>query len=117
MLIGVGVYSQYMPRDWNAFMIKLNLNGRIGFLISDASISYGTNARINHVVILDDLAQQRSMNTLIQLMSRTSRVGITWKGHIWGGSVTIQKLLQLVMQNQTSEEALKFEQVAEKIFE
>jgi hypothetical protein len=80
ILVGVGIYSKNMPGDWNAFMIKLNLNRRIEFLLGDTSISYGTNARINHLIIQDNLAAESSINTLIQLISRTSRVGITYRG-------------------------------------
>jgi hypothetical protein len=77
---GVGVYtpSANLNHTYLSIVLRLAEEGKLAYLISDASISYGTNYPINRVFISSDFNQKYSINTIFQLMSRAGRVGKSW---------------------------------------
>ena len=80
LLCGVGVYtpSYNLNPVYLATVLRLAEEGKLAYLISDASISYGTNYPINRVFITADFSEKYSINTIFQLMSRAGRVGKSW---------------------------------------
>lgn len=79
---GVGVYipnpTIAMNQAYLATVLRLAEEGKLAYLISDVSISYGTNYPINRVFIASDFTPKYSINTIFQLMSRAGRVGKSW---------------------------------------
>ena len=87
------------------------------YLIADENNCFGVNYRINNVIIEDDIAQERSMNTLFQLMGRVGRVDKAWQGYVLLGQVAKNKLMDMILddQQQYQIEARKFESIAAKL--
>jgi hypothetical protein len=79
---GIGVYvpnpTTAMNQAYLATVLRLAEEGKLAYLISDVSISYGTNYPINRVFISSDFSPKYSINTIFQLMSRAGRVGKSW---------------------------------------
>lgn len=67
---GVGVYSSKLHNSYTSVVLRLASENKLAYLISDSSISYGTNYPINRVFIMEDLSNAHSINTIFQLMSR-----------------------------------------------
>ncbi len=80
LMCGVGVYtpSFNLNQVYLATVLRYAEEGKLAYLISDASISYGTNYPINRVFITTDFSDKYSINTIFQLMSRAGRVGKSW---------------------------------------
>ncbi len=80
LMCGVGVYtpSFNLNQTYLATVLRYAEEGKLAYLISDASISYGTNYPINRVFITSDFSEKYSINTIFQLMSRAGRVGKSW---------------------------------------
>lgn len=80
LLCGVGVYTPTFDLNpvYLATVLRLAEEGKLAYLISDVSISYGTNYPINRVFITADFSEKYSINTIFQLMSRAGRVGKSW---------------------------------------
>ncbi len=80
LMCGVGVYTPSFNLNpiYLATVLRYAEEGKLAYLISDASISYGTNYPINRVFITTDFSDKYSINTIFQLMSRAGRVGKSW---------------------------------------
>ena len=75
---GVGIYCGSLNSAYTSTILRLASENKLAYLVSDSSISYGTNYPINRVFIMDDLSSEHSINTIFQLMSRAGRVGKSW---------------------------------------
>jgi len=78
LLCGIGVYSPsniLINENYTNAVIELATQGKLAYVISDNSISYGTNYPFGKVVIMDDFVETHSVNTMFQLMGRAGRVG------------------------------------------
>ena len=94
-------------------MLQLNNKSKLIFLITDNTISYGTNTTLNHIIILDEVMEDMSINSVVQLMSRASRVGLSTHGNIYIGNLTLAKLQDMIYNEKAqSQEALKLEEIA-----
>lgn len=105
LFAGVGVYaptSQCMDKKYTDYILSLAAEGRLAFLISDSSISYGANYPLSNVLIDDDLAEQHSVGTIMQLMGRAGRVGQSWAAHAHIGSRTGQLLIRFIKGTETT---------------
>jgi replicative superfamily II helicase len=68
-------------------------DGKLAYIISDDSISYGTNYPINRVIITKDFSDTHSINTIFQVLGRAGRIGKSWKAEAF-----IDKTLEAKMQ-------------------
>jgi len=78
LLCGIGIYAPnntLLNENYTSIIIELATQGKLAYVISDNSISYGTNYPFGRVVILDDFVNTHSINTIFQLMGRAGRVG------------------------------------------
>jgi hypothetical protein len=66
---------------------------QLAYIITDESFCYGANYQISNVIINDDLANEHSINTILQLIGRTSRIGKSWAGKVYLDSNTKNRLL------------------------
>merc|ERR1712167_503104 len=78
---GIGIYSTNpklkLPKNYRDYILELASSSQLAFIISDSSISYGTNLPFNNVIITSDLAKIHSINTIFQIMGRAGRLGIS----------------------------------------
>lgn len=84
---GVGIYdptNKLLDQKYLDLILDMTAEGKLSFLISDDSICYGANYPFSHVVIEDEIAENRSIGTIFQLLGRAGRVGQSWVayGHI-----------------------------------
>jgi hypothetical protein len=89
-------------------------NGHLAYLISDASICYGTNYPINRVIITRDFSKNHSINTLFQLMGRAGRVGQSWMAEAFIDKDTAHELLDYVNKDGINIETVNMQNSANK---
>lgn len=53
-----------MPVAYYEEVQKLATNGQLALIISDDSMCYGVNYPLNHVIVTDEMACQRSVGAL-----------------------------------------------------
>lgn len=78
---GIGFYDEtnnMFDKMYCEFVLMLGLNNRLKYLICDTNICYGSNLKINTIVLDDDLANTHSIESLMQIMARIGRVGLSW---------------------------------------
>ena len=87
MNCGIGIYSTNpklkLPKNYRDYILELASSSQLAFIISDSSISYGTNLPFNNVIITSDLAKIHSINTIFQIMGRAGRLGISESCNVW----------------------------------
>ncbi|CAD8166188.1 unnamed protein product [Paramecium pentaurelia] len=79
--------------DYYEDVLKLASNGQLALIISDNSICYGVNYRLNHVIVFDEMADKRSIGALFQLIG-TCRVGVSWTANAYLGDKTFDRLIK-----------------------
>ena len=70
-------------------------NGQLAYIVSDDSMCYGVNYPLNHVMIFDEMANQRSMGAIFQLIGRAGRVGMSWVANAYLEEKTFLRLKEL----------------------
>jgi hypothetical protein len=71
---GVGVYGVDCP-FYKKIVASLMNQGKLAFVISDASIAYGINVKLNRVIATSAFCNAYAEKTIFQLISRAGRVG------------------------------------------
>jgi hypothetical protein len=94
MYMGVGIYSRNLDRDYCNQVLELLSDRQLAFIISDDSFCYGANYQISNVIINDDLCDNHSINTILQLIGRTSRIGKSWAGKVYLDNNTCTRILK-----------------------
>ena len=94
LYMGVGVYSKNLPSDYTDQVLEMLSERQLAFIITDESFCYGANYQISNVIINDDLADNHSINTILQLIGRTSRIGKSWAGKVYLDTNTKKRLLE-----------------------
>ena len=80
--IGVAMYRDGMNKEEKEFVFRLLKANNILYLISDGSIAYGANFPIENIVILPDLGDQKSIETISQISGRAGREGLSEKANV-----------------------------------
>jgi hypothetical protein len=96
---GVGIYSpnnEYLNDTYNSTVLDMASAGSLAYLISDASICYGTNYPIYRVFITKEFADNISINTLFQLLGRTGRVDQSWSAEAFIDKTTALGLIEYI---------------------
>jgi hypothetical protein len=94
LYMGVGIYSHSLDRDYCNQVLELLSDRQLAFIISDDSFCYGANYQISNVIINDDLCDNHSINTILQLIGRTSRIGKSWAGKVYLDNNTSSRILK-----------------------
>jgi hypothetical protein len=92
--MGIGIYSKNLPSDYTDIVLEMLSERQLAFIITDESFCYGANYQISNVIINDDLADNHSINTILQLIGRTSRIGKSWAGKVYLDTNTKKRLLE-----------------------
>jgi hypothetical protein len=80
LLAGIGVFSQSITSPYyQSCVIEFASSGRLAYVIADDSICFGTNYPFVRTFIEPKFAQNHSINTINQAMSRAGRMGLAWK--------------------------------------
>jgi len=120
LLLGIGIYDpEYENPEYIKTIIKLSNKGMLSYVISNTDISYGTNFKIEYIIIDNTCfkdAENHSINTLFQLISRAGRRGISWKASIYCDSNVINIIKNFCKTNILTIEDNKFNEILEKLF-
>ncbi len=93
--MGIGLFSKKLSQNYNNKVLELLSDRKLAYIIADESFCYGANYQISHVIVNDDLGDEHSINTILQLIGRTSRIGKSWTGRVYLESNTKDKILEL----------------------
>jgi hypothetical protein len=98
-------------------IIKLSSNGLLSYIISNTDISYGTNFKIEYIIIDNTCFEDNnhSIYTLFQLISRAGRRGISWKASIYCDYLVIDLIKKFSIINEHTIEDLKFKKIIQKL--
>lgn len=99
LFCGVGIYcpsSKILDEEYNQLVLRLASTGSLAFVISDSSITYGTNYPFYRVIITMAFFKKSSMNSGFQLFGRTGRVGQSWSAEAFIDAETAVRLLDYV---------------------
>lgn len=110
LMAGVGIYAPSNellngPPDKDGFqplspythtVLAMAAAGSLAYLVSDISISYGTNYPIYRVFVTPDFGASNGINTLLQVLARAGRVGKSWSAEAFLDDETAAKLLAYV---------------------
>lgn len=95
---GVGVYSNQLNESYLRVVTEQMEKGNMSIVFVNDDICYGVNYPIENIVILDTpLMMNRSVNTLLQLISRAGRKGKSDKANIWIAEPVLNKLQDYIM--------------------
>jgi len=94
LYMGIGVYTNNIDNEYKEKVLELLNESKIAFLITDESFFYGANYKITNVIINDDIADLHSINAILQLIGRTSRVGKSWAGKVYLDTNTKNRILK-----------------------
>lgn len=83
LYMGVGLFSKDLDSDYTNKVLEMLQNSELAYIIADESFCYGANYLISNVIINDDIGDQHSINTILQLIGRTARVGKSWSGKVY----------------------------------
>jgi len=78
---GVGIYvpqSSHVDNLYTNDVIENTLMGTLAFTLSDTSISYGVNSPADNIIICDTAVCDKSIGTILQLLARVGRPGLSW---------------------------------------
>lgn len=97
---GVGVYVNPDNTNLNAYYLETVLElasaGRLEFLITDASICYGTDFPIGCIFITPEFSNSVGLNTLFQLQSRAGRGRMSYMAQIYMDIKSSLKILDYI---------------------
>jgi len=103
LLLGIGIYDTYNETSYLKNIIKLGTHGVLPYIISNTDIAYGTNFKIEYIIIdntcFDPNDNPHSINTLFQLIARAGRRGISWKASIYCESNIINMITNYSSRN------------------
>jgi len=86
LFCGIGIISpehKLLDDRYMSCVLELASEGKLAYLLSDASICYGTNHPTVRVIVAPDFSNLHSINTLFQLFGRAGRVNKSWKAEVY----------------------------------
>ena len=97
LYMGVGLYSKDLDPDYIIKVLEMLQDGELAYIIADESFCYGANYLITNVIINDDIGNSHSINTILQLIGRTARVGKSWSGKVYLDLNTSERIKQFFL--------------------
>lgn len=96
---GIGLYlpsSRQLDQIYTTDVITHTLNGSLAYTVSDTSISYGVNSPAQNLIITDESIKGKSIGTVLQLLARVGRPGLSWTAFAFIGPELKQMLSNYV---------------------
>ena len=114
---GIGIYGMFNDSEYNSFVTKFMNDGSLAYIISDASIAYGTNIPLNRVIATKDFGDTYSLNTIYQLISRAGRVGRSWIAEAFIDKDCAARIIQSIQSTDVNYniEAINLEKIHDEI--
>jgi hypothetical protein len=93
LYMGVGLYTKKLDPEYCNLVLEMLSDRKLAYIIADESFCYGANYQISNVIINDDIGNTHSINTILQLIGRTSRVGKSWSGKVYLDENTCKRII------------------------
>ena len=93
LYMGVGLYSKKLDAEYCNLVLDMLTDRQLAYVIADESFCYGANYQLSNVIISDDIGDSHSINTVLQLIGRTSRVGKSWSGKVYLDTNTCKRII------------------------
>ena len=97
LYMGVGLFSKDLDPSYTNKILEMLQNCELAYIIADESFCYGANYLISNVIINDDIGDPHSINTILQLIGRTARVGKSWSGKVYLDTNTSIRIKEFFM--------------------
>ena len=107
-LFGVFIYSEESHHTYNNFVIDLISRGIGVYVFADATLNYGNSFPFNNGIITNDMASH-SDKTLLQLMARAGRPGISHTAIIYAGDLILTKINETINNTINNQEYIDLE--------
>lgn len=95
---GVGIYinpsHKVLSSSYLKTVLALAADGKLNYIVGDASLAYGLDMPFGSVIICDDFASSHSLNTCYQLMARAGRGRLAFLGRVYMSDTCILKILE-----------------------
>ena len=105
---GIGVYSTstILDDEYLGAVLALAKRGLVKIIVADSKIAYGTNLSVSSIIMIDEptttsvgtqqmsIVNMHSIKTLIQMMARAGRAGLSYEARIY----TVSKNNELINQ-------------------
>jgi len=116
LYMGVGLYCKDLDAEYCNLVLNLLNERKLAFIIADDSFCYGANYAISSVIINDSIGDLNTINTILQLIGRTGRVGKSEIGQAYIDNNTLSRLINFFNNNvNNDEEGLSISNVFEKV--
>lgn len=120
LFMGVGVYSLSLDENYTNTVLELLNERKLAYVVSGEEFSYGSNYPISKIIINDSIGDNHSINTILQIIGRTGRVGKSYFGEVFIDKNTVEKLVNFFndsnyVSNEGSNINLSFIKVTEDI--
>ena len=120
--MGVGLYCKDLDPDYCNLVLEMLSDRQLAYVIADESFCYGANYQISNVLINDDIGNSHSINTILQLIGRTSRVGKSWSGKVYLDKNTCNRIVQFLNDpkdnsNEGQNISKSFDSIVDKIYQ
>lgn len=90
-LFGIFIYSEESHHTYNDFVIDVISRGSAVYVFADSTLNYGNSFPFNNGIITDDMAIH-SDKTLLQLMARAGRPGVSHTAIIYAGESVLARI-------------------------
>ena len=92
--MGIGIYTKNIDTNYSLKILEMLNNRELSYIIADETFCYGANYEISNVIICDDIGDDHSINTILQLIGRTSRIGKSWSGKVYLDKNTRTRIIE-----------------------
>ena len=94
LYMGIGIYTKNIDTNYSLKILEMLNNRELSYIIADETFCYGANYEISNVIICDDIGDDHSINTILQLIGRTSRIGKSWSGKVYLDKNTRTRIIE-----------------------
>ena len=94
LYMGIGIYTKDIDVDYSTKVLEMLNDGQLAFIIADETFCYGANYPLLNVIITDEIGDDHSINTILQLIGRTSRIGKSWSGKVYLDNNTCERIIE-----------------------
>jgi hypothetical protein len=116
LYMGVGLYCKDLDAEYCNLVLNLLNERKLAFIIADDSFCYGANYAISSVIINDSIGDLNTINTILQLIGRTGRVGKSEIGQAYIDNNTLRRLINFFNNDDNNdEEGLAISDAFEKV--
>lgn len=119
LLSGIGIWSKKIKnQDYKNLVLRYASLNKLSYVIADETISYGTNYPFNRVIVTKEFADNHSIETIWQVISRAGRLGLVYKAEAFIPDEFLVRLKEYALTNVDSifDEGKNISQTTSELF-